>query len=368
MNVVELKSIVSDRAMMVCNDAGEVKFVSSPCGELFGCPATELVESNLLHLVSEGSNLKGVFTGVFDPKGEECDPYYIFEENLKGRDGEFKTVIRLLPAGTGYFLIEFLAKDIIDVRQEKDNNFDFTVRILKALGNEKHINSDRLKHLSFLSHEFRTPLSTIRTASDILLHYSHRLDELQIQERLVKIQKSVDLISDLLDDVLALSRADSGIIKPKSDRINIIELVKNVIAEIEENHSREHQIRIRYDQETVQEICTDEKLIFTILNNLIVNAVKYTPARKRIDIHMLSDGLNFFFSIKDSGIGIDEEELEKIFIPYYRCDNVKDIPGTGLGLALVARYVELLKGEMMVASEPGIGTQFIFNIPLKING
>ncbi|HEY9650167.1 MAG TPA: ATP-binding protein [Coleofasciculaceae cyanobacterium] len=232
----------------------------------------------------------------------------------------------------------------------------------KNLAHEKELGELKVRFFSMVSHEFRTPLSVILASSQLLGEILQDLVESSQLKNLYRIQSSAKLMNQLLTDILTLNRAEIGKLEYKPESLDIeafcLNLVENIKFSILTNHNIKF-IRNGY--------CTrpnlDEKLLYSILSNLLLNAVKYSPQGGNISLVLSCESDVTIFQVQDEGIGIPLEEQSKIYDPFYRSSNVENIVGTGLGLAVVKKCVELQQGTITVYSELGVGTTFTVKIP-----
>ena len=172
-------------------------------------------------------------------------------------------------------------------------------------------------------------------------------------------------MTSLLDDVLLYGKADAGKIQLFLTRINLIAFMSQVIAQIEESTGRTHVVHKSF-KALPDEICTDEKLLRSILTNLLSNAIKYSPGKKWISIYASYSNNCLTVSIRDEGIGISPNDRNKIFEPFLRGKDSAHIEGTGLGLSIVKKAIELLNGHIDVESKLNMGSLFTVTIPDQI--
>jgi signal transduction histidine kinase len=230
------------------------------------------------------------------------------------------------------------------------------------LAQEKELGELKLQFFSMASHEFRTPLSVILGSAQLLEESLQSIVEKPKLKNLYRIQSSAKLMTQLLSDILTLARAEAGKVEYKPELVEIQTFCLNLIEDMQTmSHS---QPVIRFDK---QGNCThakvDEKLLYSILSNLLSNAIKYSPQSKDVYFTLKCEPEALIFQVKDSGIGIPKEIQQELYEPFKRGNNVKGILGTGLGLALVKKCLDLHQGEIFVESEVGIGTQFTVIIP-----
>lgn len=234
--------------------------------------------------------------------------------------------------------------------------------IQHALAREKELSELKLRFFSMVSHEFRTPLSVILGSAQLLAESSQQWTESKKLKNLHRIQSSAKLMTQLLTDILTLTRAEAGKLECNPEVVDIEAFCLNLVEDIQFGSETQHPIKF-----VSQCQCThaklDEKLLYSILSNLLSNAIKYSPQGRNIHLIVSCNPETAIFQIKDEGIGIPLEDQQALYEPFHRCNNVGDILGTGLGLAVVKKCVDLHLGQISVESEVGIGTTFTVKIP-----
>ncbi len=232
-----------------------------------------------------------------------------------------------------------------------------------ALEREKELSELKSNFVSMVSHEFRTPLTTILSYTQILQLYKGKWNEEDEEKYLKNIQVAVARMTDLLNDVLFIGSSSTGAISVNLRVVNLFELCNSVIEELRFSDANKHTVQYRFDF-IGSGIRTDEKLLRQILVNLLSNAAKYSPLNTDIDVHVFRQNDKAVIEVQDRGIGIPEESIATIFESFHRADNVGNISGTGLGLAIVKQSVDLLGGEISVRSQVNVGTTFIVELPV----
>jgi len=215
------------------------------------------------------------------------------------------------------------------------------------------------------SHEFRTPLTSIFTSSELLDKYGSELTEDEKKKSLLRIQKNVQQMTGLLNDILLLGKSDSGSLKLKLEPVDIRKLCESIIEETNVYTAFKTKHKLILDIEKFEgRVLLDFKLIKQSLENLISNAIKYSGEGTAVQFKVSFSKRFITFRVKDEGIGIPEDDIHKLFEQFYRASNTGNISGTGLGLAIVKRAIELHDGTIRVISKPGEGTEFIATVPL----
>lgn len=232
----------------------------------------------------------------------------------------------------------------------------------EALDKEKQLSEIKSRFVSMASHEFRTPLSTVLSSASLLSKYTTTEEQDKRNRHVEKIKNSVKHLNDILEDFLSLGKLDEGKVETRCDEIDITEFIHDTIDEMKGLLKQGQQFK--YVNEGIKQIYSDKKLLKNIIINLTGNAIKFSDEGKSIKIKSSSaDGkMNIF--ITDEGIGISEEDKKHLFSSFYRGKNALNIQGTGLGLHIVKRYLDLLDGDINLESKIGEGSTFYITIPI----
>lgn len=230
------------------------------------------------------------------------------------------------------------------------------------LTKEKEINDLKLRFFSMVSHEFRTPLSVILGSAQLLEGNSHLWTEPQKQKSLHRIRSSAQLMTHLLTDILTLSRAEAGKLEFHPEQIDLEAFCLNLIEEIQLSYHTAHRIQF-ISQTSCAHAKLDEKLLYSILSNLLSNSIKYSHSESTIVFQVQCESNQVIFRIQDNGVGIQPADQIHVFEPFFRGQTPLEQSGTGLGLAVVKTCVDLHQGEIDVLSEVGSGTTFVIKLP-----
>jgi len=234
----------------------------------------------------------------------------------------------------------------------------------KALEKERELNELKSKFVSIASHEFRTPLSTILSSISLIEQYNKGENE-KITKHTQRVRSSVNHLTGILNDFLSLGKLEEGKIDVKPESIDIKSLFEDIKEEIKVQLKDGQTIEIRIDG-NVNEFTSDARILRNILFNLLSNASKYSDAGKLIIISAIMIDNVLQIHIIDEGIGIPEADKKHMFDRFFRASNSGNIQGTGLGLNIVKRYVELLNGSIQFKSEYQKGTTFTVSIPKQL--
>jgi PAS domain S-box-containing protein len=229
---------------------------------------------------------------------------------------------------------------------------------------ERAIVDLKQRFVTTATHDFRTPLSIIRASTSILERYGEKLSSERQQAKYSIIQKQIDRMVHLLDDILEFGKVSSGRLKLNYTTFDIKLCCQRLWDDMVILDEGEHRVEFQ-DEITNQLITADEIMLYHAVVNLLSNAFKYTPSGKLIRFHLSNDEQWFRLAISDEGIGIPESDFAQLFQPFHRAKNVADIQGTGLGLAIAKEYIGMHGGTIDVESEENKGTTFIVRFPYQ---
>jgi signal transduction histidine kinase len=233
----------------------------------------------------------------------------------------------------------------------------------KALEKVKELSDLKSRFIFMVSHEFRTPLTSIFSASELLEHYGNKWSAEKKLNYLKQIQESVQRMNGLLEDVLIIGAGEVGKLKIQPTELKIVDFCQQLIEEIQLSKSNHHVIHFKYVTQ-LQNIMIDGKLLRHILSNLLSNAIKYSPAENPINFDLFGDNEAIIFQITDCGIGVPLEEQKHLFDLFHRASNVGTIGGTGIGLSIVKKSVDALDGSISFQSDIHTGSKFTVSIPI----
>ena len=231
-----------------------------------------------------------------------------------------------------------------------------------ALEKEKELNSLKSRFVSMASHEFRTPLSTVLSSVSLIDQYSKRGDLPKTEKHIARIKSKVGELTDILNDFLSLDKLEQGKIEYQPEQLDLVAFIEQRCEELKTVAKTSQSFCFEPTQASCW-ISIDPKVILHILTNLCSNAIKYSPEGSQIDIVLTEDSANVSIAITDKGIGIPEADQKHLFERFFRANNATNIQGTGLGLNLVKRYVDLADGKISFQSEEGKGATFIVEFP-----
>jgi signal transduction histidine kinase len=229
-----------------------------------------------------------------------------------------------------------------------------------AFQKEKELNEIKSNFVSMASHEFRTPLSTILSSVSLMEFYKTTETQDKRDKHIHRIKSAVNEMVATLEEFLSLEKIEEGKVSVKNETFNIRQLAENIRSKF--NAELKNNQTIEYLHTGAEHVCLDEGFLNHILSNLLSNAIKYSPENSSILFDTSIENTTTTLRVKDSGIGISPEDQKHLFERFFRASNTGSIKGTGLGLHIVKRYVELLGGTINVKSAINEGTEFTVKI------
>ncbi|MDF2438694.1 MAG: sensor signal transduction histidine kinase [Bacteroidota bacterium] len=381
--------LYATEGILVANDKGEITKVNPSAEKLFGYNQGELDGKKIEVLIPK--RLEQQHVGHRDrynvhpharSMGAGRELY-----GLKKDGTEFPVEISLSPYSTpeGRFVIAFIVditirkqteeqiknysselerqvKNRTLILEEAIEELEKTKKDLhKALDKEKELNELKTRFVSMASHEFRTPLTTMMSSLSLVNKYAEQNDSDNRNKHVSKIKNSINNLTDILNDFLSVSKLEEGKIINQPESLNLKEFVTEVVSEMKGMAIHGQQLNYRHTGN--EDVSLDQKLLKHVLFNLISNAIKFSPEGGTVEIISQVTNTSVKITVKDSGIGIPKEDQKHLFERFFRGHNATHIQGTGLGLNIVANYIELMNGSIDVESEEYKGTTFIIIIP-----
>lgn len=230
------------------------------------------------------------------------------------------------------------------------------------LRREREVSEMKSRFISVASHEFRTPMSVVMGSLDLLRTYHERLTGPKRDELFSRIAEAMQRMNAMLEEVLTVSRAESGRQKAELAPLHLGEFVRGLVEELRLADHEAHPVELVAEGD-LSRFVTDQAAIRHIVSNLIGNALRYSPAGVPVTVRLRAEAWRAVVEVEDRGIGIPEADRARVFEPFERGSNVGGIKGTGLGLNIVKRMAELLGGTVTVDSAPGKGTRFVVDLP-----
>ncbi|MDB4903272.1 MAG: fixL 3 [Mucilaginibacter sp.] len=232
-----------------------------------------------------------------------------------------------------------------------------------SLEKEKELSHLKSRFVSMASHEFRTPLSAVQLSASLIEKYAQPFDSPNISKHVGKIKNAVGNLTTILNDFLSLEKLEAGKVEPSFVSFDLVKLAEEITEEMQ-MVAKQNQNIIYQHTGTSSIVKLDPNLLKNCIFNLITNAIKYSGENTFIDFNTEINEQNCIITIRDNGIGIPESAQKHLFEAFFRAHNTGNIPGTGLGLNIVARYTSLMNGKVDFKSNDNQGTQFTISFPL----
>ena len=247
-----------------------------------------------------------------------------------------------------------LQKTLVELEASKEH-------LTKSLEKEKEVNDLKSRFVSMASHEFRTPLSTVLSSISLLAKYSTTEDQPKRDKHIDRIKSSVKTLTDILNEFLSLGKIEEGKVEVRPALFDIGEFINGINNEM--NVLLKPGQEINYEHTGNTSAYTDNSLLKHVLINLISNAIKFSPENAHIMISCKVDNENTTIKITDQGMGIPIADQVHLFERFFRATNATNIQGTGLGLHIVGRYIEILNGSISYESKLEKGSTFKIVLP-----
>jgi signal transduction histidine kinase len=252
------------------------------------------------------------------------------------------------------------------VKQRTAELYEANKELTKALEKEREINELKSRIVLNVSHGFKTPLTSILSSAQLLQLYSERDHPMKqkITKHAFKIEHSVRALNNLLTSVLFFGKADENKLEFRPKKIFTAAFVKELLDTVKAGIDNEVTIKAEIG-DLPKTITSDPELIYQVFENLLSNAVKYSKDGKQVDFKLKYEDNNLLAQIGDKGIGIPKSEQNQLFDRFFRAKNVGIVEGSGLGLSIVKKCLDVLAGDITFESEMDKGTTFFVTIPVK---
>lgn len=232
----------------------------------------------------------------------------------------------------------------------------------EALEKEKELGELKSRFVSMASHEFRTPLSTILSSASLINRYIAAQQFENCERHINRIKSSVEHLNSVLEDFLSIGKIEEGLIKVNNEAFEINEDIENIVNEMKELTKPQQTLKIYKSEPTT--IISDKHLLKIAVSNLISNAIKFSHDDGVIEVILEKKDNKFSIHVKDYGIGIPEEDQKHLFGRFFRASNSSNIPGTGLGIYIVKRYIDIIGGNIHFTSKQHQGTTITIELQL----
>lgn len=320
---------------------------------------------------------------VFDPdfkdllsEGKPLDAPFPFDEDLIGKlrksfQGEsvhceihfsdrffHVSTVPLASPGSHVKIILCVVRDFTDRKNLEEG-------LVKALEKERELGELKSRFVTMASHEFRTPLTMILSSTFLLENIAPENYQTERPTHTSRIKRAVNNLTLILNEFLSLEKLEQNKVEIVPSDVNIPEFIQDTLSEMD-ILKREKQVIVYHHSEDQWIARIDHHLLWSIVTNLISNSIKYSKSGDTIEITSEISNKSFVLTVKDTGIGIPDDEQQFIFGRFFRARNATNIEGTGLGLHIIQKYIHLLSGTITFSSQLDVGTTFTVTLPITV--
>lgn len=281
------------------------------------------------------------------------------EERVDLRTRELAGAVRALELTN-----QSLENQIIENKEVEEELRKREQMLLEANAKANELNELKSRFISMASHEFRTPLSTVLSSLSLLNRYHSLGDEEKYKKHTKKIKAAVANLTELLDYFLSVEKLEEGKVQLEREDFDLYDQIFHQVNDMREIVKGGQSIIFESELTTLP-VCMDHKIARTIVQNLLSNAIKYSDDGKQIKLTLALEGNQIKLKVQDEGMGIPEDEQGQLFERFYRARNAGNIQGTGLGLNIIKKYIELMGGSITFESKLDKGTTFFVSLPIQ---
>jgi PAS domain S-box-containing protein len=364
-NETKLRTIINSAldAIITINKEGKITEWNPQAEVIFGWSFDEVVghslTQNIVPAKHHSSHSNGIKHYLSTGKGSVLNQR-IEITAMKKSGKEFPIELAILPIlRNGIHSFTAFARDIT-LQKEVQAEME------KALNRERELNELKSRFVSMTSHEFRTPLTTIKQNADLI---AFKLESQLPQhfekysKYLKRIDSEIDRVTSLMNDILTLGKLEAGRLEIEKQHIDLVSFISKSIDQQTQSRSDKRNVELVVSG-VPQLVDIDQQLFNHILSNLVSNALKYSEGRNNPVIKLNFHKLNkVVMTVKDYGIGIPLKDQKGLFTSFYRATNVRNIQGSGLGLSIVKQFIDMHGGTIEVMSDVDQGCEFIVQIP-----
>jgi PAS domain S-box-containing protein len=369
------------------NAAGDWTFLNPAWTTLTGFSVEESLGTNFLNYVHPEDKLTSeeLWHSLISAGKESCRREVRFLTNVGQSfwveihahstlvtDGAVTGLSGILQDITQRRQAEALEKEKIRLESEILERRRTEEMIRHTLEKEKELGELKSRIITTISHEFRTPLTTILGSAELIKNYGQKWTEDKKLKHFQRIEESVEHITKLLNDVILIGQAEAGQLGFNPSQIDVVATIRQIFEELQRSSESQQEegkgtvpTLVFASQCEEAQANLDENLLRQIITNLASNAVKYSPKGGLVRLDLVCQEDQAIFRIQDEGIGIPPEDRERVFETFYRASNAGTIQGAGLGLAIAKKCVDLLEGQVLLQTEVGVGTTFTVMLPLN---
>jgi len=354
--------------IIVINEEGRIVVINPHAEKLFGYKNAELVGGTLDRLIPQRYHHKHehhIQNYFLNPKprpmGSGQELYALKKDGTKFPVEISLSVYKLESSKMAVAFVKDITSQKLNTEKLEKEVETRTKQLEQLLENEQSLSDLKSKFISIASHEFRTPLSTILSSADLINRYIERGDIPSQLKHTRRIKNAVKNLNIILNDFLSLEKLEEGMVENNPVSTLLDTLIYDLLADFEGIKKKGQHIQYHFSGD-IAPILIDQNLIKACITNLLSNAIKYSGEGSTIYLDVTIENL-ISIVVTDQGIGIPKQDQKQLFSRFFRASNVGTIKGTGLGLNIIKKYVEIMGGEISVESQEQKGTSFTILIP-----
>lgn len=344
--------------ILTINLQGQIESANRAAARIFGYELAELAGLPIEEVVDIQFEGRKTFKRLNGSLGHE-----MIGRRSNGETFPIYLALNELALDDGSTLFTCIIQDITLRKRIEQESLE-NERIRVALDKERELRELKNRFLSMMSHELRTPLASISLSYDMLKKYAEVSTPEERQQALDNIRGQVDLLSEMVSDVMTLSRGEMENLTSEMADSDLVTYCSDIVEEFQFSYQETHQIDFESSERKLR-LPIDRKLLRRAFTNLLSNAIKYSPQGGRVLFTLCRTEDEAIIQVSDEGIGIPAEDQAQLFEPFHRASNVSSLPGTGLGLAITRQSIERHGGSISVQSQPDQGTTFTVRLPLR---
>jgi PAS domain S-box-containing protein len=340
-------------ALAVTTTTGVIQQINPAFSRLFDLPEADVPGRRLDEFVEE----PGALATALEELTRSLEPRRV-ELAMRRQDGTtFDADLVLSP------MQEAKLHGIVCSLRDISAHKQLEIGLRRALEREKELGVLKSRFISMASHEFRTPLATILSSSELLRRYTDRMSADASRSHFDTIESGVHHMAQMIDDLLIIGKADEGRLHFSPEPLDLVSFCRALLEELFRSDEAARRIQFIHSADRL-DAYADQSLIRQILTNLLSNALKYSPAPQPVTFRLYREDNNIVFTVADQGIGIPEADQPDLFEAFHRGSNVGVIEGSGLSLAVLKRAVDLHRGHISFDSKENVGTTFRVCLPI----
>ncbi len=350
----------ASEAILVLQD-GLIKYSNPKTFDLLGYDASELHYAKFLNFIHEDDRELALINHMKKLKGEHDPTVYTYGIITKrGLIRYFSVNAVLINWGGDRAVLAFLSDVTERKRAEREIQLSFE--------KQKELSELRSKFVTMASHEFKTPLTAILGSAEILEKYGEGLAADKRQRNIFRIQESVKRMNQMLNDIIIMGKSDTGKLELKAAPIDLNIFLQNLIDDLLQREAKKSHPKLNVDiQGLPVDANVDAEIIRQGIENILSNALKFSEPNTEVSFKAYMDKSNIVIKVRDEGIGIPDNDKQRLMEPFFKGSNVGNLSGTGLGLTIVKRAIEMHQGKIEIHSQENKGTEVTMTIPYRIN-